>query len=64
MDQSKSSKRLYIKPEILRISLDNSISLAMMSGPADPPPPPLGSNRNQPGQSAPFASPFDNKPFN
>ena len=29
-------KRIYIKPEIKKIDLDNSISLVMQSQPADP----------------------------
>ena len=53
-------KKTYLKPEITRINLDNSISLAMMSGPIDPPPPPMGSDKKG---SEPFASPFGDKPF-
>jgi hypothetical protein len=55
-------KKRYARPEINMIQLDNSISLVMMSGPIDPPPPPFGSN--QKGNSDPFASPFGDKPFN
>jgi hypothetical protein len=53
-------KKQYIKPEINRIELDNSISLVMMSAPIDPPPPPFGSDKKN---SKPFASPFGDKPF-
>lgn len=53
-------KNKYTKPEINRITLDNSISLAMMSGPIDPPPVASGKK----GNSEPFQSPFGDKPFN
>ena len=54
-------KKRYIKPEVNRIELDNTISLVMMSGPIDPPPPPgIGSNKKN---DTPFASPFGDKPF-
>jgi hypothetical protein len=57
-----TSKKLYKKPELSRIKLDNTISLVMMSGPIDPPPPPgvgkKGNNNNDP-----FKSPFGEKPF-
>jgi hypothetical protein len=56
-------KKVYIKPEVLCIELDYSISLQMQSQPIDPPPrDPVvtGSKTN-----TPFASPFENnKPFN
>ena len=53
-------KKRYIKPEINRIELDNSISLVMMSAPIDQPPPPFGSNKKN---SEPFESQFGDKPF-
>jgi len=53
-------KKQYIKPEINCIKLDNSISLVMMSGPIDPPPPPGADNKKN---SQPFQSPFGDKPF-
>jgi len=55
-------KKLYIKPEIEKIFLDNTISLQMLS--TDPPVPP--DKRPPTGQSPgaePFASPFGDKPF-
>jgi hypothetical protein len=55
-------KRKYVRPEIIRIELDYSISLVMMTtAPPNPPP------RRRTGDSAPdspFASPFSDKPFN
>jgi hypothetical protein len=51
-------KKKYTKPEILRVVLDNSISLAMMTS-TPPNPPPRGGSKG----SDPFASPFDDKPF-
>ena len=54
-----SLKKQYIKPEIMRISLDNSISLVMMTTPP-PNPDPRGSKG---GSSDPFQSPFGDKPF-
>ena len=52
------SKRIYIKPEITRIELDNSISLVMMSKPRHPPHPP-----HPPKPKGAFDSPFES-PFN
>lgn len=55
-------KRKYVRPEMIRIELDNSISLVMMTT-APPNPPPrrrLGDSR----PDDPFASPFSDKPFN
>jgi hypothetical protein len=51
-------KRKYFKPEIKRISLDNSISLQMQSQPGNPPPRTGGK-----GNDEPFQSPFGDKPF-
>jgi hypothetical protein len=54
-----SSKKLYKKPEVSRIILDNSISLVMMTVmPPNPPPRSDGSKGTDP-----FASPFGDKPF-
>lgn len=51
------TKRKYLKPEIVRVELDNSISLVMMTTvPINPPP--RGETRPDP-----FSSPFDDKPF-
>ncbi|HEX2920983.1 MAG TPA: hypothetical protein VHO50_07455 [Bacteroidales bacterium] len=61
MDQVKSSsKRAYIKPELSRIIIDNSISLVMMSAPIDPPPPPMAKS---PDKSQTFPSPFEGGTF-
>lgn len=55
------SKRLYIKPEVTRIALDNSIALMQVS---DPDPQSSGKKgSNQKGTSDPFQSPFGDKPF-
>ncbi len=55
------NKKRYIKPEVVRIELDYTISIQMQSQPHDPPP----RNRipkNQ-GVDNPFKSPFGDKPF-
>jgi hypothetical protein len=54
-------KKLYIKPEIERIVLDNTISLQMQSTtvPVVPDPRQDGSKKNP----DPFTSPFGDKPF-
>jgi hypothetical protein len=53
-------KRQYIKPEITRIKLDNSISLVMMTTTPPNPPPRSGGKK---GTDSPFQSPFGDKPF-
>jgi len=57
----KRKKRRYVRPALIRVELDNSISLVMMtSAPPNPPP------RRRDGSSepdSPFASPFSDKPF-
>lgn len=53
-------KKLYIKPEIEKIVLDNTISLQMQSGPHDPPPRTDGSKGSS---DKAFQSPFEKKPF-
>ena len=60
IEKTISFKKTYARPEVSRVVLDNSISLAMMSGPIDPPPPEIGSDKKN---SDPFASPFGDKPF-
>jgi len=56
-------KRRYVRPEVIRIELDNSISLVMMT---TAPPHPPGRRRRGTGDSqpdSPFSSPFSDKPF-
>jgi hypothetical protein len=53
-------KKQYIKPEIVRIYLDNTISLIMMTT-TPPNPPPRGGSA--PKGTEPFKSPFGDKPF-
>ncbi|HVN58502.1 MAG TPA: hypothetical protein VMT63_09415 [Bacteroidales bacterium] len=53
------SKKPYSKPEVIRLALDNSISLVMMT---PSPPPPRGVNRGN-NNNTPFQSPFGDKPF-
>lgn len=55
-----SVKKVYHKPEVTRIVLDNSISLVMMTV-SPPNPPPRG--RGKKGSSESFPSPFEDKPF-
>jgi hypothetical protein len=55
-------KRRYIKPTLIRIELDNSISLVMMT--AAPPNPPPRRRLGDTKPEDPFASPFSDKPFN
>ncbi len=56
-------KKIYIKPKITGIELDNSISLAMMSWqPGDGKPPYPPGKPPHPHQA--FESPFADKPFN
>lgn len=55
-------KRKYVRPEVIRIELDNSISLVMMTT-APPHPPGRGRTGNSQPDS-PFSSPFSDKPFN
>ena len=53
-------KKRYIRPEIVRVDLDRSITLMMKSAPMPPMPRGDGSK----GTDTPFSSPFENKPFN
>jgi hypothetical protein len=58
-----SFKKPYEKPVVEKINIDNSISMVMMSNvPGNPDP--LASGKKGQQQDTPFASPFDNKPFN
>jgi hypothetical protein len=54
-------KKQYIKPEIIKIALDNTISLVMMTD-TPPNPPPRGGGKGG-NDNDPFKSPFGNKPF-
>jgi hypothetical protein len=54
-------KKQYIKPEIIKIDLDYSISLVMMTT-MPPNPPPRGGGKGK-GSEDPFRSPFGDKPF-
>ena len=60
INQKISSKKTYCRPEVVRIILDSSISLVMMTTPPKDPPPRGGASKND----TPFASPFGDKPFN
>jgi hypothetical protein len=50
----------YIKPEVIRIALDNMVSLQAGSQPPDPPPRTGGKKG---GTDELFQSPFGDKPF-
>jgi hypothetical protein len=52
--------KVYQSPKIIRIELDNTISLCMMSHPDHPPHP---EHPPHPHKNA-FESPFADKPFN
>ena len=56
----KWQRKKYVKPVIIRIALDNQISLCMMSHPEHPPHPP---HPPKPPHKGAFDSPFDS-PFN
>ena len=59
--QNQIMKKKYIKPEISRIVLDNSISLVMMSwqpGDGKPPYPPGKPPKPKGAFDSPFESPF------
>jgi hypothetical protein len=53
-------RKTYTKPDIIKVSLDNTISLQMQSAPGNPPPRSGGSKGNN---NEPFQSPFGDKPF-
>lgn len=55
-------RKRYIRPEITRVKLDNSICLMQMSpGPPGNPNPRSGSSGK--GEKEPFQTPFGDKPF-
>lgn len=60
IDQKISSLKPYNKPAVTRVSLDNSISLVMMTTMPPNPPPRSGGSK---GADSPFESPFGDKPF-
>jgi len=53
-------KRPYIKPEVVRVAIDNLFTLqaSSMVPPMDP-----GMRASTKGSDTPFSSPFDDKPF-
>ena len=55
-----ADKKQYTKPEVIRIDLDQSITLMMQSAPM----PPMPRGDASKGTDTPFSSPFENKPFN
>lgn len=57
----KRKKRRYVRPAVIRIELDNSISLVMMT--SAPPNPPPRRRHGDSDPSSPFSSPFSDKPF-
>jgi hypothetical protein len=57
----KGKKRRYVRPAVIRIELDNSISLVMMTSAPPNPPPRRRQGDSEP--SSPFSSPFSDKPF-
>jgi len=56
----KGKKKPYTEPSIIRVALDNTISLIMMTTAPPPPPKPRGSGGTK---DDPFQSPFSDKPF-
>jgi hypothetical protein len=52
-------KKPYIKPRVIKVTLDQSITL-MMKSEVMPPMPRSGGSK---GADTPFSSPFDDKPF-
>ena len=55
-----TGKKKYERPQVIRIKLDNTISLVMMTD-MPPNPPPRGGGSK--GTDTPFKSPFGDKPF-
>jgi hypothetical protein len=53
-------KKIYVKPEVMMVNLDKSITLMMVSNPT-----PRGGSSPSPskGTDTPFQSPFGDKPF-
>lgn len=56
-----AQKKIYIKPEIIKIELDRSINLMLYSAPGNPMMMPMAGSGK--GVDTPFTSPFDDKPF-
>lgn len=56
-----AKRKSYIKPQIIKIELDRSINLMLLSAPGNPMMMPKGDGRK--GTDSPFTSPFDDKPF-
>ncbi len=54
-----AQKKQYIKPAVIRIKLDTSVTLMLISPPKNPMP--RGDATK--GNDNPFASPFSDKPF-
>ena len=52
-------KKIYLRPEVIKLDLDYSITLQMLTPPTDPDPRTNSNGR----KSEPFASPFGDKPF-
>ncbi len=53
-------KKQYTKPIVLKLEIDNSISLVMMTR---PPMDPMDRSGSRKGADNPFSSPFGDKPF-
>lgn len=53
-------KKKYVKPEVILVNLDKTITLMMVSNPG-----PRGGGNQSPskGNDTPFQSPFGDKPF-
>ena len=58
-DKKIKIMKKYIKPEVTKVVLDNTISLVMMSKPPHPPHPP-----KPPKPKGAFDSPFGDNTFN
>ena len=56
-----AKRKPYFKPEIIRVHLDRSIRLMLLSPPVNPPMMPMAGGIK--GTDSPFTSPFDDKPF-
>ena len=53
-------RKQYIKPEIKKVAIDNTVTLQMQSTPPIDPNPRSGGKK---GADEPFKSPFGDKPF-
>ena len=60
-----TNRKQYTRPEVIKVSLDNSVTLMMVSHPKPPRPRgPGGKGKNDPTYENPaFKSPFGDKPF-